>query len=171
MSDKCFVSVDGIDFSIDEPERPMNPKWYSHKLNRAGIRYELAVAIHTGWIIWSNGPFPAGEYSDLTIVRQSLNHCLCNNECYIADGGYRDGYQWAITPSGHNSYQDRQISVIRSRHETVNSRLRQWKILSERYRHNLEKHSWVFLSVVNIIQLSLQLDSPAFQVHYNETEF
>jgi len=56
--DKCFVSVDGTDLPIREPIRPVDPKWYSHKLNRAAVRYELAIAIHTGWIVWVNGPYP-----------------------------------------------------------------------------------------------------------------
>ncbi len=33
--------VDGTDFKIYEPA-PFNPKWWSHKLNCAGLRYEDA---------------------------------------------------------------------------------------------------------------------------------
>lgn len=163
--------MDGTDLAIEEPERPINPRWFSHKLNRAAVRYEVAIAIHTGWIVWVNGPFPPGEFPDLTIARWGLVHFLHENEFYIADGGYKDGDQWSITPTGRRSYRDRQMSVIRSRHETINSRLKDWKILSVMFRHPLEKHSSAFRAVANITQLGLQTDRPAFQVHYDEREF
>ena len=170
-TNQCFVSVDGTDLAIQEPSRPIDPRWFSHKINRAAVRYEVAVGIANGYIVWVNGPFPAGEYSDVTIARRGLVHFLNHNEYYIADGGYRDGNQYSITPSGRRSYRDRQMAVIRSRHETINSRLKQWNILAVMFRHPLEKHSWAFRAVANIIQLGLQTDRPAFQVHYDEREF
>jgi hypothetical protein len=135
------------------------------------MRYELAIGIHTGWIVWVNGPFPAGEFSDLNIARRCLVHFLHENEFYIADGGYRDGNQWSVTPSGRHSYKDRQMAVVRSRHETINARLKEWNILAVMFRHPLEKHSMVFRAVANITQLGLQTDRPSFQVHYDESEF
>jgi hypothetical protein len=168
---KCFVSVDGTDLSIQEPRRPIDKSYYSHKINRAAVRYELAVGISNGYIVWVNGPFPAGAYSDVTIARRSLVHFLHKNEYYIADGGYRDGNQWSVTPGGRNSYKDRQMGVVRSRHESINSRLKGWKILSVMFRHPLEKHSISFRAVANIVQMGLQSDRPAFQVHYDEGEF
>lgn len=129
------------------------------------------MAIESGYIVWVNGPFPAGTWADLSIVRRSLVHFLHRNEHYIADGGYRDGNQWSMTPSGRGSYRDRQMGVVRSRHETINARLKGWKILSAVFRHPLEKHSISFRAVANIVQLGLQTDRPAFQVHYDEREF
>jgi hypothetical protein len=170
-ANKCFVSVDGTDLPIEEPVRPIDPKWFSHKINHAAVRYELGVGIGSGYIVWINGPFPAGEYSDITIARRGLIHFLYENEYYIADGGYRDGNQWSVTPTGTRSYRDRQMAVIRSRHETINSRLKQWSILAVMFRHSLEKHSKAFRAVANIVQLGLQTDRPAFQVHYDEREF
>ena len=95
LRNKCFVSVDGTDLAIQEPSRPVDPRWFSHKLKRAAVRYELAVGIGSGYIVWVNGPFPAGEYSDLTIARLGLVEFLNNNEYYIADGGYVDGNQYS----------------------------------------------------------------------------
>jgi hypothetical protein len=118
-----------------------------------------------------NGPYPAGEYNDLGIARRCLIHFLNENEFYIADGGYRDGGQWSVTPSGRNSYRDRQMAVVRSRHETINSRLKEWRILADMFRHPLEKHHLAFRAVANITQLGLQSNRPAFQVHYDEREF
>jgi hypothetical protein len=63
------------------------------------------------------------------------------------------------------------MGVVRSRHETINARLKKWNILAAMFRHPLERHSIAFRAVANIIQLGLQTDSPAFQVYYDEQEF
>ena len=160
--------MDATDFSIDEPCRPIDPRWFSHKLNWAVVRYELGIGIHTGWIVWLNGPFPAGEYSNILIAHESLNQFLLTNKFYIADGGYRDGNQFSITPSGYNDYWDHIMLVVQSRHKTINSRFKEWRILGDRFRHNLDKHYIMFQAVANIVQLGLQSDKPAFQVHYDE---
>ncbi|EFX70022.1 hypothetical protein DAPPUDRAFT_113096 [Daphnia pulex] len=55
-----LVSIDGVDFRIMEPS-PFNPKWYSHKFHGPGLRYELAICIQTGDIVWAYGGLPCGE--------------------------------------------------------------------------------------------------------------
>jgi hypothetical protein len=52
---QCLVSVDGTDYAIREPS-PFNKKWYSHKMNGPGVRYEIAICIQTGVPVWTNGP-------------------------------------------------------------------------------------------------------------------
>ena len=64
---QCKVTVDGTDFRIQEPI-PFNPKWYSYKFKGPGLRYEVAICIKTGWIVWVNGPFPAGEWPNRKIA-------------------------------------------------------------------------------------------------------
>ena len=68
VTNKCFISIDGTDCPIDEPSQPVDPKWYSHKIDRVAVRYKVGIAINTGYIIWLNGPFPAGKYSNQTNV-------------------------------------------------------------------------------------------------------
>jgi hypothetical protein len=81
----CLVSVDGTDFGIYEPS-PFSPKWYSHKLNGPGLRYEIAICIQTGEPVWINGPFPCGSWPDLRIARNALVDALDAGEYYLADG-------------------------------------------------------------------------------------
>ena len=95
------MSVDGTDFRINEPQ-PFSPAWYSHKFKGAGVRYEVAICLQTGDVIWLNGPFPCGTYSDRVIARyEGLDDALDDGEMYVADGGYRDGYIRAETPTGY----------------------------------------------------------------------
>ena len=120
---RCKITVDGTDFRIQEPS-PFDPKWYSHKFRGPGLRYEIGVCIKTGWIVWVNGPFPAGAWPDREIARSGINRHLENNECYVGDGGYYDGGQWAEMPTGHNNAEQKMYALARARHETVNSRFK-----------------------------------------------
>ena len=62
----CLVMVDGTDFWICEL-KPFTKHFYSHKFVKAGLCYEVGVCIQTGFIVWINGPFAVGKYSDITI--------------------------------------------------------------------------------------------------------
>ena len=47
-----------------EPGHPLfsqDSDYYSHKFNKAGINYELGIALASQRLIWLNGPFPAGR--------------------------------------------------------------------------------------------------------------
>lgn len=167
----CLITVDGTDFWIYEPE-PFDDKWYSHKINGPALRYEVGVCIKTGWIVWINGPFPAGRYPDLTIARLSLIHFLDDGEYYCADGGYSDGNQWSNTPNGLHDYEQRTKSLARARHETVNRRFKIFDCLKQQYRHHLGFHGTMFRAVANIVQLTLQYElEPLFSIEYDEADF
>lgn len=165
----CKVSIDGTDFRIREPS-PFDPKWFSHKFHGPGVRYEVGVCIQTGWIVWTNGPFPCGEMNDLQIARSWLIFELDENEKYLADGGYRDGGQYSETPNGLNNDDQRMKAVVRARHETINNRFKQFGSLSQRYRHKLHHHGTVFRAVAAVVQLGIMSNSqPVFSVDYNDT--
>lgn len=155
--------MDGTDFRIFEPT-PFNCKWFSHKFHGPGVRYEVAVALHSGHIVWINGPFPCGRWPDLRIARESLIYQVNRNERMIADGGYKDNNQYFTTPNGINDAASRWYAVARARHETVNRRFKQFNVLCHVFRHSLRKHYICFSAVVNITQLSLETDQPLFQV-------
>jgi hypothetical protein len=166
----CKITVDGTDFWIYEPS-PFDTKWFSHKINGPAVRYEVGVCIKTGWIVWINGPFPAGAWPDLNIARHSLIHFLDDGEYYAADGGYADGNQWSSTPNGLNDYEQRTKSLARARHETVNRRFKVFGCLSQRYRHNLDLHGIIFRAVACIVQLTIRFGHPLFDIEYNESDF
>jgi hypothetical protein len=150
----ALVTVDGTDCMIREPE-PFDKKWFSHKFNGPGLRYEIAVAIYTGWIVWVHGPFPAGEWTDARIVRDALVGYLCSDEQFVADSGYR-GCDGALTPTGLSTPRDKQMAAFRARHETVNRRLKEFRCISAKSRHPPEKHGLMFLAVANLVNLKLK---------------
>lgn len=162
----CKVTIDGTDFQINEPQ-PFNPKWYSHKFHGPCVHYEVGICIQTGWIVWVNGPFPCGT-TDLQIARSWLIYELDAGEKYLAEGGYNDGGQFSETPNGLKNHDQKMKTLARARHETVNSRFKQFGILSQRFRHRLNRHGTVFMAVANITQLAITLDQPLFNVEYND---
>ena len=157
--------MDGTDFPIYEPA-PFNPMWYSHKFKGPGVRYEVAVCIMTGHIVWVNGPFPCGDWPDLRIARNALVYALGPNELLMADGGYNDGGIFMQTPTGLNDDHSKAMAGARARHETVNRRFKQFGVLNQRYRHKLEYHGIIFNAIANITQLMLENGMPLFGVHY-----
>lgn len=49
-----YVSVDCSDCSIQLP-RPFSRTWYSFTLHGTGLRYEIAVSIEMGLVVWASG--------------------------------------------------------------------------------------------------------------------
>jgi hypothetical protein len=162
----CKVTVDGTDFRIEEPT-PFSRKWYSHKFNGPAVRYELAVCIQTGDIVWINGPFKAGRWPDLKIFRRNLKEKLAPGEMVEADNGYPGEPDHVRTADGFVSRaDDRAKWRVRYRHESVNRRLKQWGCLKQVYRHELKLHKTVFAAVAVITQLAFENGEPPFQVRY-----
>lgn len=66
---------------------PFNPKWWSHKFNGLGSRYEVAISIHNGDIVWVNGGLPCGEWPDLRLARNTFIDHLEPGKKPLADAG------------------------------------------------------------------------------------
>lgn len=162
----CLVSVDGSDF------RACLSNWrgfYSHKFKSGGLRYEIAVCIQTGWIVWINGPYPAGQWPDITIFRHRLKTQLLENEVVEADRGYR-GDGSTVCPDDCNTFDEWKIKFnVRARHETVNKRMKDFKVLESRFRHkvsryDMHRHELCFTAVAIITQLHISSFEPLFPI-------
>ena len=82
--------MDCTDFRCREPWpfiKEISTIWFSHKFKGPGLRYEIAISISTGNIVWANRPFPCGV-PDLKIFRQNLRRQLTPGEKVVADQGY-----------------------------------------------------------------------------------
>jgi hypothetical protein len=127
--------LDGTDFRIQEPS-PFDRKWFSHKFHGPGLRYEVALSIKTGNIVWVNGGVPCGEY------RNPLHFI------------YPNGNQ--IPYALHKR--------ILARHETVNRRLKSWGVLGQIYRHDIDSHWLCFTAVANLVQVTIDLGDVLFSI-------
>lgn len=142
--------------------------WNSHKFKRSAYRYEIALCIATGEIVWTNGAFPAGAYPDISIFRRGLKQLLRQaNEKAQADLGYRGEHGTIILPNPCDSFAVAKLKKdLRSRHETVNQRYKQFGVLRQTFRHDLSKHKSVFDAVTVLVQLSIRNGEPLYQVQY-----
>ena len=126
------ITVDGVDMQVRHPTRNCKG-WISHKFKKAAVRYEVAIGITNGYIVWVNGPFPAGRYADLTIFRTGLKELLWScAERAEADRGYRGEPNTISLPDeGIRTWRDKwQKSIARIRHEKANRRFKNWNYLS-----------------------------------------
>jgi hypothetical protein len=159
--------VDGTDCQIREPA-PFNKKWFSHKSNGLGLRYELAVSIFGGDIVWVNGPFPCGDFADLSIFRCGLMEELGPNEMVEADNGYKGEKKKIRIKDDYNSSQEKsEKGKVRSRHETMNARLKKFAILSTPFRHDLKLHGIVFRAVVALAQIGINSGETLFACDFD----
>ena len=89
--------VDGTDFRIQEPI-PFDKGWFTPKFKGVGLCYEVVTCIQTGWIVWINGPFPCGEWSDLKIALEAFVYMFEGDERVVADKGYQGHPLYFDTP-------------------------------------------------------------------------
>ena len=157
---KVWASVDGTDCPILEP-RPFSRNWYSHKFRCAGVRYEIAVSIANGNIVWCNGPYQCGAFNDLSIFRDELKQFLDDGELLIADNGYKD--ERCILPEDCGPENLLFHKAVRARHECVNGRLKTFSILRYKFRHDVSLHKYCFHAIANIVKLSFD-ESPNFEI-------
>ena len=83
-----------------------------------------------------------------------------------ADAGYSGSAPyWTRVPDTEVREHREKAAKVRMRQETCNKRLKAWKIMSTRYRHDLPRHQTYFGAILSIMQLSFE-DEPLFQVAY-----
>lgn len=165
----CLISVDTLDFQIPEPypfEKGWSERWVSHKNNKPGLRYEIALSIIGGDICWTNGPFPCGSHNDWKIFSQEgLAHQLEVNERVEADDGYRAGDP-DLCKTPYSPYHPKGNKDVRrrvmGRQEAINKKIREWQILKRVFRHDISKHSSVFSAVSVIVQLKIENGEPLY---------
>ena len=158
---------------IKEPG-PFDPAWYSHKSNGAGVRYEIASSIETGLMVWINGPFMAGAWSDDAIFKAFLKERLNEGEIVHADRGYsnKEGepmiYFTPNTPGTDNMHNGNQQA--RARHETINGRFKRFNILGGKFRHDKDKHGICFMAVAALVHATMIMDEEPFTIDYGKTK-
>ena len=119
VSTNCFIRVDGIDCLVFEPW-PFSNTMYSHKMNGPGLRYEVAVCLNIGRIVWINGPFVGSKNDSSVIFREGLSTYLYNKEAVEADTGYKGDFKLKYPGMGKEFKCRKMKSNARPQHEAVN---------------------------------------------------
>jgi len=169
VGNQCKVSIDGTDVQVQELGG-FAKDFYSHKFKSAGLRYEVGLNIRTGDIVWIHGPFRCGM-TDIQISRHAIVNALEEGEMLEADLGYLGEHAKIRTPSAlhvRSEEEKAMKSLVRSRHETVNERMKNFEALTGLFRHDLRKHSSIFRAIAVITQLSIETGGPLFMVDYRD---
>jgi hypothetical protein len=161
---RFFFTVDGTHCQITEP-KPFSTSWSSHKFGGApGLNYEIGLCIDRPLVIWINGPFPPGAVNDITVFKgsfmvqlQSYALTVGRRVRGLGDRGYRGVPEFI---SIRNDFDPPEIAQFKSRamarHESYNSKLKQWTVLRALFLHNdIAFHSKCFRAVntITIFQL------------------
>lgn len=108
IGNDCLISVDGTDcpiqkrWSWETGRKVLDKRFYSHKFNGHGLRYEVAISILNSDIVWIAGPYMPGKFNDLMIFRDGLRQELDQGERCEADDGYRGDFpKYCKCPSGY----------------------------------------------------------------------
>ena len=155
------MTVDGTDFRIQE-QTDDPTSWFSFKFHGPAVRYKVALGISSGDIVWTSGPYRAGRFPDLTIFCQGgLKQKLLNNkEVAVADQGYRGEPECINLPEEGSSIHQFTMKHSCDSHETCNRCLKQFGILSKRFRQDIPWHRVAFQAVVVLTQMSLENSTP-----------
>ena len=132
--DIWILTVDGTHVWLYEPGHPefsQDSEYYSHKFNKAGINYELGIAIATGKLVWMNGPYKAGNNDLKIFTRCGLKEKLLElMKKGIGDRGYAGHHEVISIP---NRKDVREVKLFKSRalkrHETFNGMTKTFGIL------------------------------------------
>jgi hypothetical protein len=164
------ISVDGVHCQVQEVRRAPGSKWYSHKHNLASVLYELGIAIRQNQLVWINGPFPASQHDITTFW--SANEPANGLKAKIPDGKRAIGYSGykgesdkvSITREGHSDNIRKYCGQVKSRHKTLNSCLKGFKVLDTAFRHGFHQHKHVFESVCIAMQYDIENGHGLFEV-------
>jgi hypothetical protein len=140
----------------------------SFKMKHAALKYEISVCNFESQICWVSGPY-CGAKHDISVFREGgLKDKIQDGKLLNVDRGYQSSKPDERMLSCRNPLDSEELynykSRSRLRGETVDGRLKQYKILENVFRHGREKHELAFLAVVVIWQYRMDHGEPLFEV-------
>jgi len=140
-----------------------NPRYYSHKFKKPGLNYEIGISIYENKVVWCRGPNTA-QQNDFAVYEEELRSKIPITRVIIGDKGYRGDADRISTPNPRaESLELRKFKGrVRARHESFNSRLKNFRALDSRFRHGIEAHKDVFEAILVICQIQLENGFPLF---------
>jgi hypothetical protein len=120
-------------------------------------------------MVWWNGPYLPGDYTNNMIFQDALASELEPGERAETDWGYLHSAPfYTMVPYGtEDPARSEMTARVRLHHETCNNRLKNWNILAVLYRHDVQRHQNYFGAVAALVQLSF-VDEPSLLVDHND---
>lgn len=159
-----IASVDGVHCRINEPGG-FDRRYRSHKLGKASFNYEVACAIREPAIVHICGP--TFQQNDGTVSQRpdGIQAKVPPGRKIIADKMYAGYGDCFMTPHPRDKKRLRKFkNRARARQETINARLKEFRVLAEVYRHRRGLHGLVFCAVCVIVQYEMEMGEPIFDI-------
>jgi len=148
-----MLSDDGTDYRIAmNYAKDIHP----HKFKKSALRYEVGVGIKSGDICWWWGPFEPGIWNDNMIFQSALVHELEEGERVETDAGYKASAPERVKCPG-TVMSDLDNRNVRWTPVPGMKRSKQWKILSNPYRHDIVDHQKLFAAIASSYSLNFAL--------------
>jgi hypothetical protein len=148
IGNDCLMSINGTDFRIPQTGKATTNNWFaSHKYaGKSALRYKIGVSILGGDLVWIQGPYPAGQITDIKIFNKILRHFLEPGKRVEADNSYVGATNKIECLSNLcNPIKNKGMqSHICSHYKTINGWFKMWGILKEVYHYNIRRHGEVF---------------------------
>ena len=146
-------------------KKMINKSLYSYKINGPALRYEIGLAKNSSDIVHVNGPFPPGDWNDLSIFRQNLIHKLDVGEKVEADDIYVGEAPAYVNCPASCTTKEKELDAMKraeGRHEALSKHIKHWKCLSEfsckgTPVEKMEKHNALFRACAVVKQASMEL--------------
>ena len=168
------MSINGTNFWIPQTgDAKTGNTFASHKYAfKSALHYKIRVSIIGGDLVWIQGPYPAGRFTDIATLNKVLCHFREPSKRVEADNGYVGTANKIKCPDNPcNPAENKGMqSRARYRHETINGRFKtcRWEILKNTYHHDIRPHGKVFWKIAIITQLEISNSSPLFSVEYED---
>jgi hypothetical protein len=84
------MSINGTNFWIPQAGKVTTGNWFaSHKYAfKSALCYKIGVSILGGDLVWIQGPYPAGRFTNINIFNKVLQYFLEPGKRVEADNGY-----------------------------------------------------------------------------------
>ena len=147
-----------------------------------GKKYEFCLALHEARVVWISGPHVPSCH-DITVFRggesknpqdwetNALYFQLREGEMCIGDSGYiGQSDKVVVEKDQHPPHVKSFLSRAKNRQETFHSRLKNFNILGQRFRHKggiekkLRRHEMAVRAVCCIIQYDYENGHPPFDM-------
>jgi hypothetical protein len=137
---------------------------YSGYKKKTTLKYEVSIS-QAGLPVNYSGPWPGPE-ADITIFRHKLKPLMeANDWMGLADGTYQGEDQYLIVPP--RPFRDLtpiqrefgyRLARIRGMVENFIARLKAFACLSLCWRHSLQKHRFVFFTILIFVAIDLRMN-------------
>jgi hypothetical protein len=206
------ASLDTVTFTVQEFRNDPGSKWYDPKSKSAGLvsnvyliflrnarddfissfhflmflfqkKYEFCVCTdEPGKQVWLRGPFPPGEFPDITIFRggdektamKDRDKCalyfeMPQDKKFAADSAYAGEYdRIVLTMPEMKKEEIKWLNRLKARGETLHGRLKSFRVLGTRFRHGtgtedkMNRHQMATESVCLIVLYDCENGRPLF---------